>query len=151
MQDVIEKIREELLVEYRQCLKDIVIGDYLMLRWKDNVDEAKRTKCQDCLVSKCGDEHICAIYEKSESNEQIWAYAIEPERPVAQVGCCKMPGNVMRKIVSLLLCALSLSVFGAYPIDLLGVRNVHVSPGYLNPVVSGTTQQQFWMPGAYVV
>lgn len=86
MQEVIETIRKELLVEYGQCLKDIVIGDYLMLRWKGNVDAAKRNECQDRLASRCREEYLCAIYREMESNESVWTYTIEPDRPVAQVG-----------------------------------------------------------------
>ena len=86
MKESIAKIKKAILCEYAQYLKDIVIGDYLMLRWKENVSASMRNKCQNGLISKCENNQLCAIYEESESNEFIWSYKIELEQSVSQGG-----------------------------------------------------------------
>ena len=93
MKEKIDKIAKEMLSEYEQCLEKAVVskhkGDFfLSLKWKTNIDADTRTKCQGFLSSKCDVEGLCEIFDKDKSDEAVWAYKIEPDRPVAQVADC---------------------------------------------------------------
>ena len=88
MKELIEKIRVAIRSKYGLYLKGIYGCNPLVVRWNVNATADIRMECERFLKSKCEEERLRANFEKAKGN--LDSYSIEPDRPVAQVGCGKM-------------------------------------------------------------